>query len=104
MKSFALFGLILYLGVAVAPLIPAITITSTTSLSNGDTLYVGGTGPGNYSTIQDAIDAANTGDTVFVFNGTYTGEVGYYGVYVDKSINLVGENKYTTIFITKSQI
>ncbi|MEF8847999.1 MAG: hypothetical protein V5A68_02570 [Candidatus Thermoplasmatota archaeon] len=29
-------------------------------------LYVGGRGPGNYSTIQNAIDNANTGDTVFV--------------------------------------
>jgi len=34
-------------------------------------LYVGGNGPNNYTKIQDAIDDARDGDTVFVFNGTY---------------------------------
>jgi len=36
------------------------------------TLYVGGSGPGNYTKIQDAIDDASYGDTVFVYNGTYS--------------------------------
>jgi hypothetical protein len=31
-------------------------------------LYVGGTGEGNYSRIQDAIDDAVDGDTVFVYD------------------------------------
>jgi len=57
----------------------------------GKTLYVGGSGPGNYTKIQDAIDDANEGDTIFVFNGTY-----YENIIVDKSINLIGENKETT--------
>jgi len=35
------------------------------------TLYVGGSGPGNYTKIQDAIDDANIFDTIFVYNGTY---------------------------------
>ena len=30
-------------------------------------LYVGGSGPGNYTTIQEAVDASMNGDTVFVF-------------------------------------
>jgi hypothetical protein len=54
-------------------------------------LYVGGDGPGNYSKIQDAIDNASAGDTIFVYSGVY-----YENVVVDKSINLVGENKYST--------
>ncbi len=58
----------------------------------GTTLYVGGTGTGNYSTIQSAIDAASSGDTVFVYNGTY-----YENVIVDKSIDLIGENNENTI-------
>ncbi len=55
----------------------------------GITLYVGGTGAGNYSTIQSAIDAASSGDTVFVYNGIY-----YENVVLNKDdINLIGENK-----------
>jgi len=37
-------------------------------ISNGKTLYVGGTGEDNYTTIQDAIDDASEGDTVFVYD------------------------------------
>ena len=34
-------------------------------------LYVVGTGEGNYTTIQGAINDANNGDTVLVFENTY---------------------------------
>ena len=51
-------------------LISAIFIPST--LGNNptfvNTLYVGGTGPGNYTSIQSAIDDAINGDTVFVYD------------------------------------
>ena len=56
------------------------------------TLYVGGSGPGNYSKIQDAIDNASDRDTVFVCNGIY-----YENIVINKSINLIGENAKTTI-------
>jgi len=61
--------------------------------TNGKTLYVGGSGPGNYSKIKDAVEDANDGDTIFVFNGTY------YETYIviNKSIDIIGENKNTTI-------
>ncbi len=61
---------------------------------DGNILYVGGDGPGNYSRIQDAIDNATDGDTVFVYNGTY-GLTQYIDIY--KSINLIGESKINTI-------
>jgi parallel beta-helix repeat protein len=63
-----------------------------TPFGRGNTLYVGGTGDGNYSKIQDAIDDAIDGDTVYVYSGTYYEQVG-----LDKSINLIGENRDTTI-------
>ena len=62
------------------------------TINNGRTLYVGGDGPGNYSKIQDAIDDASDGDTIFVYSGTY-----YENIVINKSINLIGENAKTTI-------
>jgi parallel beta-helix repeat protein len=57
-------------------------------------LYVGGGGPGNYSSIQSAIDDASLGDTVFVYDDS---SPYYEDVTMDKSIRLIGENKETTI-------
>ena len=48
---------------------------SSMSTRNGKTLYVGGSEPGNYTKIQDAINNASDGDTVFVYNGTYDEKV-----------------------------
>jgi parallel beta-helix repeat protein len=61
-------------------------------LTKGNILYVGGSGPNNYTKIQDAIDNASVGDTVFVFSGTY-----YEYIVIDKSVNLIGEDPDTTI-------
>ncbi len=61
---------------------------------NGNTLYVGGSGEGNYTKIQDAIDDASDGDTVFVYDDS---SPYHEKVIVDKSITLFGENRYTTI-------
>jgi parallel beta-helix repeat protein len=59
----------------------------------GDTLYVNTTGDsGAFTSIQDAINASSDGDTVFVYSGTY-----YENVIVNRTINLVGEDKNNTI-------
>ena len=48
--------------------------------------------PDDYPTIQEAINAASDGDTVFVRNGTY-----YENIVVNKTVSLVGEDRSTTI-------
>lgn len=62
--------------------------------SSDNILYVGGTGPNNYTKIQDAIDDAKEGDNVFVYDDSspYFESLNIY-----KSIQLHGENKETTI-------
>ncbi len=61
---------------------------------NGQTLYVGGTGPRNYSTIQAAVWAARDGDTIYVYEGSY---LLWPKLSVKKSIRLLGENPEKTI-------
>ncbi|UCF09193.1 MAG: right-handed parallel beta-helix repeat-containing protein, partial [Thermoplasmata archaeon] len=55
-------------------------------------ITVDDSGGADYLTIQEAIDGANPGDTIFVSNGTY-----YENVVVNKTINLIGEDKNSTI-------
>lgn len=68
--------------------------TSISTLNDGNTLYVGGSGPGNYTKIQDAIDNASDGDTVFVYDDS---SPYYENLDVNKIISLIGENRDTTI-------
>lgn len=62
--------------------------------AKGNILYVGGSGEGNYSKIQDAINDANDGDIIFVYDDS---SPYYENIVIDKRISLIGENKYTTI-------
>jgi parallel beta-helix repeat protein len=58
------------------------------------TITVDISGSGDYFKIQDAINASNDGDTVFVYNGTYN-----ENLEVNKTISLVGEDKESTFII-----
>jgi parallel beta-helix repeat protein len=49
------------------------------------TLYVGGTGKDNYSTIQEGIENAWYGDNIYVYEGIY-----HENIMITKSINLMG--------------
>jgi parallel beta-helix repeat protein len=55
-------------------------------------VFVGGTGLGNYSSIQSAINNSPSDGVVFVYTGTY-----HETLIIKKSIHLVGQNKNTTI-------
>ena len=57
-------------------------------------MYVGGSGPGNYSKIQDALDNSSAGDTVFVYNDSSP----YHEcITIPRSIKLIGEDKFSTV-------
>ena len=60
--------------------------------TNGNVLYVGGSGLNNYTSIQSAINDADNGYTIYVYSGIYCEHVRIY-----KPINLIGENENTTI-------
>jgi len=60
--------------------------------SESRTWTVDDDGPADFSKIQDAINAANLGDTIYVKAGTY-----HELLVVNKTVSLVGEDKSTTI-------
>jgi parallel beta-helix repeat protein len=90
-KCLAVGIILLFIGTSIMPS-TAQDVENPIPTSRGNWLYVGGSGPGNYTMIQSAIDNASTGDTVFVYSGTY-----YENVVVNKIIDLIGEYKNTTI-------
>ncbi len=92
-KNIALIVMLLFIGMIISPSSSSIIIEQVSESTSSDkTLYVGGSGPGNYTSIQDAIDNSSDGDTVFVYKGTY-----YENLDVFNSIKLIGEDKNTTI-------
>jgi len=70
---------------------------STIAPLGGNTLYVGGNGTGNYTSIQDAIDDASDGDTVFVYDDSSPYRE---NIIIDKSLIMVGENRNTTVILS----
>ena len=62
--------------------------------SRATTLYVGGSGPNNYTSIQDAIDDSLDGDTIYIYDDS---SPYYENIFVYKTLIIVGENTDTTI-------
>ncbi len=75
-----------------------ITTTKTITTKNTKTLkttktsdpYIQNTGD-SYSTIQEAVDHAQSGDTIIIDPGTYTG-TGNYNIQINKDLTLIGSN------------
>ena len=95
MKKWLAIGIILlFVGTCIIPAIAQDIEKSSQPTSRGNWLYVGGSGPGNYSKIQDAINDSSNGDTVFVYDDS---SPYYENVVVNKSIDLVGEDRNSTV-------
>jgi len=62
------------------------------SEKTGKILYVDDDGDKEFTMIQEALENASDGDTIYVYNGTY-----YEALQINKSINLIGENNEKTI-------
>ena len=60
----------------------------------GQRSSVGGSGQGNYTSIQNAIDGSSAGDIIIVYNGSYNEDIE-----INKSISIIGQNKESTFII-----
>ena len=80
-KLFVVITLFLFIGMSVLPSTFAVNKEKTTITTFGSPGY-----------IQDLIDNASDGDTIYIPSGIY-----YENIVINKSINLIGEDKYTTI-------
>jgi parallel beta-helix repeat protein len=93
-KTLALSIVILFVGAGVVSAFNANLANESKPINLDNWLYVGGSGPENYTRIQDAIDNASNGDVVFVYN-----ESSPYSeiIWINISISLLGENRDSTI-------
>jgi parallel beta-helix repeat protein len=92
-KCLAIGIILLFIGTCIIPAIAQDT-EKPLPTSRGNWLYVGGGGPGNYTRIQDAIDNASDGDTVFVYDDS---SPYYEHLTINCPITLKGENRTTTV-------
>ena len=97
MKKGVVLGIVvLFIGISIIPSTATnIRVNKSSFMSlGGNTLYVGGSGPDNYTTIQSAINDASEGDTVFVYDDS---SPYYENLFIKKRITLMGEDKNTTV-------
>jgi parallel beta-helix repeat protein len=97
-KYMTLGAILLFIGTCVIPSTAYDMEKLSMSTSGGTWLYVGGSGLENYTRIQDAIDNASEGDTVYVYSGWYNESID-----IKKSIVVCGEDRSTTFIVGENQ-
>jgi len=92
-KGFGVGIVLLFVGTSIFPLTARDTEKPSLPTSRGDWLYVGGNGPGNYSSITAALHNASDDDTIYVYSGIYTeGRLN-----INISVSLIGQSNISTI-------
>jgi parallel beta-helix repeat protein len=92
-KAIVVGILLIFVSIGVSPCVAEHQKGLMTLRFEGNWLYVGGSGPGNYTRIQDAVDNASDGDTIFVYIGRYY----EHAITMNKKISLIGEDRNSTI-------
>jgi hypothetical protein len=93
-KKGLVFGIfVLFVEAGVASTLNGNQSINSKPLSRGNILYVGGSGPGNYTKIQDAIDNASDTDTIIVYPGIYYENQ----IIINKALKIQGAGAATTI-------
>lgn len=78
---------------------PLLSEFRTLGMADPRVIYVSNQFPADFSSIQNAINNASAGDTIFVYNGTYTEDI-----FLNKSVSLVGENRDLTVINNVNQL
>jgi parallel beta-helix repeat protein len=93
-KTLAVGILLAFLLATVVPMaVQKANATTLASTLQGKVLHVGGSGPGNYTRIQDAVNDSSDGDTVYVYDDS---SPYHEHLVVQHSVTLLGENETTT--------
>lgn len=105
-KAIVVGLLLFFVTIGVSPCVAEHQKALMTLRFEGNWLYVGGSGPDNYSKIQYAIDNASDRDTVFVYDDS---SPYVENVTIGKSLTLRGEQKNSTLIegavhITTSEV
>ena len=94
MKGLAVGIIFMIIGISIIPSTAKEIEKTSLPLLKENWLYVGGSGLDNYTKIQDAIDYALEGDTVFVYDDSSPYNE---NLLINKTINLIGEHKESTV-------
>ncbi len=94
-KGFVFGIMVLLIGMCITLSSGRAVEKSNTKFFDGNTLYVGGIGEGNYTRIKNAIDNASDGDTVFVYEDSSPYKES--NLIIEKPIYLIGEDRDTTV-------
>jgi hypothetical protein len=92
-KCLAVGLILLFVGTCIIPSTAQNIEKTSQPTSRGNWLYVGGSGPGNYSSITAALHNASDDDTIYVYSGIYTEGI----LTINISVSLIGQNNISTI-------